>query len=147
MRLSDATEYARMALDEHDLTDWSVTYDRAVRRFGQCRYNEQQISLSAPLVECNGEDAVLDVILHEVAHAIAGHEAGHGPRWKAVARRIGANPTRCYDNTTVVTVPYAWAITCNRCGKVLGLRHRRKLDISRRTHSGCGGTVEYRRNR
>ena len=33
-----------------------------------------------------------DTILHEIAHAIAGANAGHGPVWKAVAKRIGAAP-------------------------------------------------------
>ena len=33
-----------------------------------------------------------DTILHEIAHAIAGVEAGHGPAWKAVAQRLGATP-------------------------------------------------------
>lgn len=37
----------------------------------------------------------MDTLLHEVAHAIAGHAAGHGPKWKAVCRSIGAEPTRC----------------------------------------------------
>lgn len=39
--------------------------------------------------------AVRDTILHEIAHALAGHAAGHGPVWKGVCRRIGARPVRC----------------------------------------------------
>ena len=38
------------------------------------------------------EEQLLDTVLHEIAHAIAGHEAGHGLLWKATARRIGATP-------------------------------------------------------
>ncbi len=37
-------------------------------------------------------EQVRDTVLHEIAHAIAGPEAGHGPLWKATARRIGATP-------------------------------------------------------
>jgi hypothetical protein len=30
-----------------------------------------------------------ETVAHELAHAVAGHEAGHGPEWKAAARRLG----------------------------------------------------------
>ena len=33
---------------------------------------------------------VRDTILHEIAHALAGAKAKHGPAWKAIARRLGA---------------------------------------------------------
>ena len=33
-------------------------------------------------------ETVLDTLLHEIAHAIAGPAAGHGPVWKAVAIRL-----------------------------------------------------------
>lgn len=39
-----------------------------------------------------------DTVLHEIAHALDFEERGtsdHGPRWKAIARRVGATPTRC----------------------------------------------------
>ena len=35
------------------------------------------------------DDEVDQVLLHEIAHALAGPGAGHGPRWKRVARDIG----------------------------------------------------------
>ena len=44
------------------------------------------------------EEEIRDTVLHEIAHAIAGPEAGHGPLWKATARRIGATPrAKTYD--------------------------------------------------
>lgn len=39
-------------------------------------------------------DVLKNTILHELAHAIAGHEAGHGPKWKSVAREIGCDAER-----------------------------------------------------
>lgn len=36
---------------------------------------------------------IRDTILHEIATVIAGPEAGHGPKWKAVCRRVGARST------------------------------------------------------
>ena len=38
------------------------------------------------------EAEIRDTILHEIAHALAGPEARHGARWKAIARRIDATP-------------------------------------------------------
>ena len=47
------------------------------------------------------EEQIRDTVLHEIAHAIAGHEAGHGPLWKATARRIGATPrAKTYESQT-----------------------------------------------
>ena len=37
--------------------------------------------------------------LLDVAHALAGGKAGHGPAWQAIARRIGCSAERC------ITVP------------------------------------------
>lgn len=37
---------------------------------------------------------VKDTVLHEIAHALAGHEAKHGPVWQKIAKEIGANGQR-----------------------------------------------------
>lgn len=34
----------------------------------------------------------MDTIKHEIAHVLAGSEAGHGVRWKHFARIVGCNP-------------------------------------------------------
>jgi hypothetical protein len=53
--------------------------DSAVRRFGTCRYSRKLITLSRQLIELNDQARVLDTILHEIAHALAGPKTGHGP--------------------------------------------------------------------
>jgi len=40
-------------------------------------------------------EQLTDTILHEIAHALAGPAAKHGPAWKAIARRLGATPKSC----------------------------------------------------
>jgi len=99
----------RNLMEAHGLTrlGWTCVFDeRPVSRFGQCRTIEKQIGLSLKLVVLNNEDAVRDTILHEIAHALDtvrhGRHSGHGPRWKAICREIGANP-RCYYSESVVT--------------------------------------------
>lgn len=102
---------ARSLLDEHGLTDWRVELDRAKARAGVCRYAERTIGISAPLARLHPEAEVRDTVLHEVAHALAGPEAGHGPRWRAVARRIGCSARRCVA-PDVPRVVGAWVGTC-----------------------------------
>lgn len=38
----------------------------------------------------HGAKEVHETILHEIAHALAGPGAGHGPKWREMARRVGA---------------------------------------------------------
>lgn len=120
LTLSDLHELAEMALAEHGLRDegWSFRWDRAVSRAGCCNYRSRTISLSLPIftIEQNREEA-LDTILHEVAHALAGRAAGHGPRWREVAVAVGARPERCHSLAT----PEAPLIGVCGCGP----RHQR----------------------
>jgi predicted SprT family Zn-dependent metalloprotease len=85
--------------------------DRAKGRAGICHYSRRQIGLSGPLTALHSEAEVRDTILHEVAHALAGPAAKHGPRWKAVARRIGCSGERCVP-TTSPRVPGTWVGVC-----------------------------------
>jgi predicted SprT family Zn-dependent metalloprotease len=77
------------------------------------------ITVSGPLAEINSEDIVLDTILHEIAHALAGHEAKHGRMWQVMARSIGAKAERCADISEVVQVEKPYAGTCGDCGAVV----------------------------
>ena len=63
-------------LAEHDLHDWSFAFNRRKRAFGLCDYTRRTIFLSADLTELNDEAEVSDTLLHEIAHALAGHKAG-----------------------------------------------------------------------
>lgn len=89
-----ARELARTMLDEHGLTDWAVRIDNAQRRLGACFYSQKVISLSRQYIAVGTDAQLRDTILHEIAHAHAGHAAGHGQEWKDAAARIGADPTR-----------------------------------------------------
>ena len=42
--------------------------------------------------EKSGGAEIRDTVLHEIAHALVGPEARHGPEWKAIAKRLGATP-------------------------------------------------------
>lgn len=88
-----AARIARDLMDSYDFPHWGFAFDRAKTRHGQCDFTRQRITLSRYFVEMNDEPVVRETILHEIAHAIAGSAAGHGPRWQMVARNLGVRPT------------------------------------------------------
>ena len=91
-RLNGVAGMARLLMDEHGLTGWTLTFGEARKRLGACRFRHHVIWISRTHALEGSEEQLLDTVLHEIAHAIAGHEAGHGLLWKATARRIGATP-------------------------------------------------------
>jgi Zn-dependent protease with chaperone function len=63
---------------------WVFEYDGAVRRFGRCSHRNKCISLSLKLTQLNWKknpQQVLDVILHEIAHALNRCENGGYDRY------------------------------------------------------------------
>ena len=116
MKLSRAREKANRLMQEHELEDWSFEFDNAKKRFGYCSYTDNTISLSEKLVEMNNEQEVEDVIRHEIAHALVGSGHGHDRAWKQKAEEVGADPSRCYDNSTVNTPDGNYIVKCpNGC--------------------------------
>ncbi len=68
---------------------WSFRFDRATTRLGQCDHRSRSISVSRYLTDKATPAEVTQVLLHEIAHALAGPRAAHGPRWRSIARQIG----------------------------------------------------------
>ena len=127
MEIGAAREMARGLMDEHGLQGWQLTFDRAKRRAGVCRPGQRTIGLSRPLTELHDVAQVRDTVLHEIAHALAGPRAGHGPRWREIAAAIGAVPQRCLPSDAP-TVAGAWVGTCP-AGHTID-RHRRPTQVS-----------------
>lgn len=72
MELAEAAAVAQQAMEIYGLRGWRFKFDNAKRRFGCCNYRTQTISLSRYVTELNSRDNVIDTVLHEVAHALAG---------------------------------------------------------------------------
>ncbi len=97
-RLNAIAAMARRLMDEHGLADWTLAFVEAGRRLGDCNYRDRVIRIGRAHALDDGEEQIRDTVLHEIAHAITGPKAGHGPLWKATARRIGATPkARAYE--------------------------------------------------
>lgn len=117
MNLDELRIFADEQLSAFGLTrqGWRFGFDRARARFGCCRYDLKSITISRTLAEANDAAECRDTVLHEIAHALAGKSAGHGPKWKRACRLVGAEPVRCYTTATVKQPdPKYWAV-CPRC--------------------------------
>lgn len=90
---------------------WSFGFDSAKTRAGLCNYTSKRITVSRYLTARYSDDEIHQVLLHEVAHAIAGARAGHGPRWKANAREIGYEGKRLHDGE-IANELAPWVGTC-----------------------------------
>jgi predicted SprT family Zn-dependent metalloprotease len=101
MKLEDAEYLAMCLMEDHHLSGWTFGFDNAKARCGACFHKRRKITLSRHYVRMNAESEVRDTILHEIAHALAGREAGHGLRWKSWAAAIGATPERCRSNAAM----------------------------------------------
>ncbi len=75
---------------------WSFGFDRATTRAGLCSYTSHRITVSRHLAGRYDDDEIHQVLLHEVAHALAGPAAGHGQLWKAIARDLGYEGKRLH---------------------------------------------------
>ncbi|MCY4431532.1 MAG: SprT family zinc-dependent metalloprotease [Rhodospirillales bacterium] len=99
----------------HGLTaaGWGWVFDGAKTRAGACHYTKRRIQLARRYCEHATREQIDDTILHEIAHALAGHQAKHGPKWKAIARSIGCSAVRCHD---VTFTPPKYLVECpNGC--------------------------------
>ncbi|MEO6826892.1 MAG: SprT-like domain-containing protein [Microbacteriaceae bacterium] len=75
---------------------WSFGFDSAKTRAGLCNYTAKRITVSRYLASRYEDDEIHQILLHEVAHALAGSGAGHGPRWKVIAADLGYEGKRLH---------------------------------------------------
>lgn len=132
--------------------EWSFGFDNAKRRAGQCDYTRRRITVSRYLAAKYDGEEIHQILLHEVAHALAGSRAGHGAQWAAIARRIGYLGGRLHDGEAanelapwVGTCPAghrhfrhrrpAAAMSCGLCGR--GFSRTRLIDWRRREISAA----------
>lgn len=112
MELHEVYEMAEDLFEEHLAGEgWTFGFDNAKTRGGVCYHHKRKITVSRHLMVLWSEEEVRDILLHEIAHAIAGGAAKHGPKWRAVVREIGGKPEARHDNE-VAPAPYVG--TCAR---------------------------------
>lgn len=129
---------AESLMESHSLLDhgWKFAFDRAKTRCGCTDYATKTISISTYFAEDTSVafGDIVETVLHEIAHALAGYEAGHGPLWKATAHAIGSNGETY--NTTWKGPPRRYNITC-MCGRVCTSRHVVQRRLARKRCITC----------
>lgn len=142
MNLLKAHQAATELLIEHGLADqgWYFQWDNARTRFGLCNTLYRRIQLSRPLTQHREEEAVMQTILHEVAHALTpGHN--HDRAWLAKARSLGYTGGRCSsDGVAEVAATSRWVGICDRCNAEFP---RYKRPTGRHRHIKDGGTIRF----
>lgn len=101
----EAKSLALELMDKHGLIEngWFFQFNNRRRAAGICSYRRKSIELSLPLTLLSNVEDVTDTILHEIAHALAGHTAGHGYEWQRIAKSIGCNGKRCFGEEKTST--------------------------------------------
>jgi predicted SprT family Zn-dependent metalloprotease len=139
-RLERVRTWAEALIRLHLDPSWTFGFDNARTRAGLCSYDKKRISVSRLLAARYDEDEIHQVLLHEVAHALAGAGAGHGPRWKKVARDLGYEGKRLHGGAIADElapwvghcpaghVHYRYkrptrVVSCARCSRSFDLRY------------------------
>ena len=84
MKLKDAEKLARKLLDDIGLTNISFEFSNTKMRLGGTRFVMFEdkwvstgIELSKPVTLINSRKTIKDIILHEIAHVMAGYDHRH----------------------------------------------------------------------
>ena len=134
MRLKDAEKLARKLLDDIGLTSVPFEFSNAKMRLGGARFiffeNEwvcTSLELSKPITLINSKKVIKEIVLHEIAHIMAGHDHLHDEVWKECARHVGANPS--YGMREVNFPEGRYKGNCPVCGKIF-YRYRKHKRIN-----------------
>ena len=147
MSLQDVQKLADRLLIRHKKHSglaraWRCGFDLAPARAGVCDYTGQRINLSVSYCQRATRGEIEDTILHEIAHAIVGHQHNHDAVWKAKAREIGCTGERCHR---VEHSAARWVGECG-CGQ-RWFRHKlQRRMLQDRVCAKCRGVITWRRN-
>ena len=118
--------YARVTMDIYGLQDWKFNFDRRKRTAGLCNFTDKVITISSYFFDAQSLTDIINILLHEIAHAVLGMEhwirtRHHDIVWSTLAQLIG-----CDARVTVPQFhPYRWFVYCP-CGAVRQGRYIRR---------------------
>jgi len=113
--------HVNLAKDEK----YTFEFDRAISRYGCCKYSSNTITMSKAMAERNLHiwPELREIMLHEIAHGVSfkihgGAGAGHNSLWKDIALQIGSDGSRC-QNILKFNVPVSkYQLICDKCGMI-----------------------------
>lgn len=130
-----------------ELEAWRLVVNgRMTSAAGRCKYDVREIHIAAWHARQSRQADVVDTLLHEAAHALAGPGTNHGPAWKRWAVRLGADPRRTlpaevWRDSPAATRPPRWRARCRACGQEY--RRKRRPRRRRLVCGRCGGALAW----
>lgn len=102
-------------LKKYKLEDWKII-PKDIRRSitGQTRYDENTIVLSKRFIRVCNKKQFDGVFLHEVAHVLAGPEAGHGEQFVRMCESLGVPEEYAKEKTPGIFIG-SYIIYCPEC--------------------------------
>jgi predicted SprT family Zn-dependent metalloprotease len=140
--LTGARQLASGLMARHGLTAWRLVFDNAKTRAGVCRFDRKEIGLSRPLISLYEVEQVTEIVLHEIAHALAGPRHGHDRVWRATARRIGCSGERCVP-ADAPGVDGPWVGVCPAGHRTTAHRRPIRVKSCRGCSAGFDGSAIY----
>jgi SprT protein len=138
MNLSDVQNEAQELMNKYGLPEqgWTFGFDRAKTRCGCTDYERRRITVSVPYVTdpTVSQGDIVNTILHEIAHVLAGYEAAHGVYWQTIAKLIGCDGQTCNANWR--GAPCKFRLLC-WCGRVNVGRHIIQERLKRKRCAYC----------
>ena len=139
--LFDVWSQSERLIAQHGLKDvgWKTVFDNSKHRGGQCRYTQREIGVSAHLFAIWTYEQCIQIVLHEIAHALCPNH-GHDKVWKAKAKEIGYDGSRCWGSNGEARFQGRWI---GRCPNGHEVHRQRRSKAMNRRHSCaiCAGSV------
>jgi predicted SprT family Zn-dependent metalloprotease len=101
------------------------------RAIGYTHFPTSKVTIVSWAMDQYPLDHLIDTLRHEVAHVIAGPQAGHGPQWRAWAMKVGANPQATSSHGEVggfIDPGYSYFAVCPNHGVISGWFRKPKRD-------------------
>lgn len=101
------------------------------RAIGYTHFPTSKVTIVSWAMEQYPLDHLIDTLRHEVAHVIAGPQAGHGPQWRAWAMKVGADPQATSSHGGVgglIDPGYSYFGVCPNHGVISGWFRKPKRD-------------------
>lgn len=155
MRLDNAQAMTLNAMADHGLLadGWSFEWTNSRRRKGECEWRivggrmTKTLRLSTHWTKARADMEVRNTILHEIAHALAGLQAGHGPIWKHHARAVGAKPVACSSEPEAAAAVSKYVVVCLGEGETLGYVNSTRFRTEGRTCKAHGSKISLLPNK
>ena len=123
------------------LKGWRLTASTMYKNGGITWYDTKRIHIARRLLRVFSTKEIIDVVLHELAHAILPRGAGHGPKWVQLHRRLGGTGSSC---CRVFRKPHA-AFLCKCSQRLAYGPSQRKWCLECESLERVGRMHKYRR--